>query len=203
MNDDDMLAAMRSSLTGVKDSLGGVHMDRPAEAITARARGRRLRRGLTGAGAAGAALGVSLALALSGGPAAARPVHVNLAAWSVNTTGTGLVELTVRRLEHLDELRQALADAGVPAKVTFREACTGRLSSSNVTPTSTLTRASGSDLAIDTAAIPAGSELLIGIAEQQLGRYGLGFSFAIGLVKNDAPVTCSPFVPELAPATSK
>jgi hypothetical protein len=123
MNDDDMLATMRSSLTGVKDSLTGVHMDRPAEAIAARARGRRLRRGLTGVGAAGAALGVSLALALSAGPAAARPVHVNLDAWSVNTTASGTVKVKIREFLHPAELRQTLAEAGVPAVVFFGAAC--------------------------------------------------------------------------------
>jgi len=123
MNDDDMLATMRSSLTGVKDSLTGVHMDRPAEAIAARARGRRLRRGLTGVGAAGAALGVSLALALSAGPAAARPVHVNLDAWSVNTTASGAVTVELREFLHPAELRQTLAEAGVPAVVYFGAAC--------------------------------------------------------------------------------
>jgi hypothetical protein len=70
MNDDDMLAAMRSSLTSVKDSLTEVHMDQPPEAIIARARGRQLRRSLPGIGAGGLALGIGLALALSGG----RPV---------------------------------------------------------------------------------------------------------------------------------
>ncbi len=124
MNDDDMLAAMRSSLTRVKDSIADVHLDRQPEAITARARARRLRRGLSGAGAAGTALGIGLALTLPGGSAPARSVHVNLAAWSVNTTSAGLVDITIRDLKDPALLRQALADAGVPAMVTFGKVCT-------------------------------------------------------------------------------
>lgn len=76
MNDDDTLAAVRSSLTSTKDALAHVRMDQPPEAIMARARGRRLRRVLPGVGAGGLALGLGLALSLAGGipavPAARR-----------------------------------------------------------------------------------------------------------------------------------
>ncbi len=72
MNDDELLAVMRSTLTSVKDSLTDVRLDRPASAITARARARRLRRRLTGAGAVGlTALAVGLAVVCP--PAKARP----------------------------------------------------------------------------------------------------------------------------------
>ena len=37
MYDDDMLAATRSSLTSIRDSLTDVHMDRPPGAIIAQA----------------------------------------------------------------------------------------------------------------------------------------------------------------------
>ena len=45
-NDDDALAAVRGSLTAVRDSLEGVHMERPVEALVARGRARRARRSL-------------------------------------------------------------------------------------------------------------------------------------------------------------
>ena len=119
MNDEDMLAAMRSSLTSVKDSLTGVHMDQPPEAITARARARRLRRGLSGAGAGSLALAIGLALAWPGGPPAARAVHVNLDAWSVNTTSAGLVDVTIRELKDPAGLQARLRADGVPINVSF------------------------------------------------------------------------------------
>src|ERR1019366_6598891 len=46
MNDDEVLGAVRESLTAVRDSLGGVHMERPVEALVARGRARRGRRTL-------------------------------------------------------------------------------------------------------------------------------------------------------------
>src|SRR5215831_11288243 len=113
MNDDDMLAAARNSLTRTKDSLTYVHMDQRPEAIMARARGRRLRRGLPVIGVGSLALGIGLALSLpgwhpagsggwpaaSGGSGGPRVVHVNLAAWSVNTSSTGVVNVTIRELK--------------------------------------------------------------------------------------------------------
>jgi hypothetical protein len=126
MNDEEILATLRSSLTGVKESLSDVRLDRSADAIRGRARGRRLRRGLAGAGAGGTALGVGLALAVGGGSGtSARSVHVNLDAWSVNTLPGGLVYVDVRELQDPALLRQTLARAGVPAIVTFGDFCTG------------------------------------------------------------------------------
>jgi len=133
MNDDDMLSTMRRSLTSVKDSLTDVEMRQPARAFEARARTRRLRRAGPGAGAAGLALVACLAVAVHGGSPAAkvganhrpggRSVHVNLAAWSVNTTSDGLLAVTIRELSDPALLRQALAQAGVPAVVYFGQFC--------------------------------------------------------------------------------
>lgn len=125
MNDDEMLTAMRSTLTIVKDSLTDVHLDHSPATIAARARARRLRRGLSGAVAVGTALGVGLALGLSGGhaPAAARSVHVNLAAWSVDTMSSGVVDVTIRQLDDPELLGRTLAAAGVPALITSGAIC--------------------------------------------------------------------------------
>jgi shikimate 5-dehydrogenase len=68
-----------------------------------------------------AAIGVALALVLPGGQA--RAVHVHLAAWSVDTNGNDTVTVTVRQLTRAAQLQRALAEAGVPAVVTFREEC--------------------------------------------------------------------------------
>ncbi len=77
-NDDDALAAVRGSLTAVRDSLEGVHMERPVEALVARGRARRARRSLAirAAVACGtAAATVAAVIAVTGGAsgAPARP----------------------------------------------------------------------------------------------------------------------------------
>jgi hypothetical protein len=70
MNDDEVLGAVRESLTAVRDSLGGVHMERPVEALVARGRARRARRTLAvrAAVACGtAAVTAAAVLAVTGG----------------------------------------------------------------------------------------------------------------------------------------
>jgi len=193
MNDDEMLATMRSSLTGVTESMTDVHLERPVGTIQARARGRRLRRSLAGAGTGGLALGIGLALAAGGGsPAGARSVHVNLDAWSVNTLSSGLVYVDVRELQNPGQLRQTLADAGVPAIVTFGEFCTGPSGASTVDLQRILGK-TGADgrprLTINPAGIPHGSELSIGIVSAtKSGYHGLVASF--GVVPIGAHLTC-------------
>jgi len=203
MNDDEMLATMRSSLTAVKESLTDVRLETPVNAIQARARGRRLRRGLAGAGTTGLALGVGFALAAGGGsPAGARPVHVNLDAWSVNTLSGGLVYLDVRELQEPALLRQTLADAGVPAIVTFGKFCTGPGGGDTVDLRQILgkTAAGGEPrLTINPARIPHGSELSIGIVSvSKNGVRGLDASF--GVVPNGARLTCGQPSPNPGPS---
>jgi hypothetical protein len=204
MNDDEMLATMRSSLTSCTDSMTDVRLERPVSTIQARARGRRVRRGLAGASAGGLALGIGLALAAGvgspgggsagGGSAAprARPVHVNLDAWSVNTLPSGLVYVDVRELQNPGLLRQTLADAGIPAIVTFGEICTGPNGggTDNLQQIIGKTAADGeARLTLNPAGIPQGSELSIGIvpASKTGAR---GFTSGFSVVKKDAKLTC-------------
>jgi hypothetical protein len=203
MNDDEMLATMRGSLTGVTESMTDVRLERPVQAIQARARGRRLRRGLAGAGTTGLALGVGLALAAGGGsPAGARPVHVNLDAWSVDTLSSGLVYLDVRELQNPVLLRQTLAAAGVPAIVTFGQFCTGPNGGGFQDLRQVLgkTAAGGEPkLTINPAGIPQGSELSIGIVSVwKRGIRGLDAAFA--LVQNGAQLTCGQPSPNPSPS---
>jgi hypothetical protein len=196
MNDQQLLTAMRSSLTGVKDSLTDVHMDCPVSAITGRARARRLRRGLSGGAAAAVGLGVGLSLALAGGPAASRPVHVNLDAWSVITTSTGQVELTVRELQDQALLERTLADAGVPAIVNFGEFCGAARQADNLTGTTGThflgrpVTSGGALLAItiNPAALPSGAKVDIGVADIGSG-HGI---FVDEIVRDGASLSCHP-----------
>jgi hypothetical protein len=191
MDDDEMLATLRSSLTSVRDSLTAVRLERSADAIRSRARGRRLRQGLAGAAAGGTALGVSLALTASGAGTSARPsVHVNLDAWSVNTQSSGLVYVDIRELQEPALLRQTLARVGVPAVVTFGEFCTGASDGSTGSLQQVLGKspAGGGKITINPQAIPAGEELLIGIVAGSSDQGGFDNSFA--LVKDGSRLTC-------------
>jgi hypothetical protein len=196
MNDNELLTAMRSSLTDVRDSLTDVHLDRPVAAITGQARARRLRRGLAGGAAAAAALGVGLSLTLASGPAASRSVHVNLAAWSVNTTSTGQVELTLRELQDQALLEQTLADAGVPAIVNFGKFCEPVNQADNLTATTGthfVERPVGRDgalvgILINPAAIPSGVTVDIGVED-----FGTGHGYYVDeIVRDGAPLSCHP-----------
>ena len=166
-------------------------MDRPPEAITARARTRRLRRNLPGVSAAGLALGIGLALALSSSPSAARTVHVNLDAWSVNTTSTGLVNVTIRELKDPAGLARTLANAGIPVQLTFGRVCSP--SSGDLPQLSQVLHKLGGRgdvvLTINPAAMPAGTELVIGIGTFHYGsRQGLAAAF--GLTNVGSPLDC-------------
>lgn len=122
MNDDTTLAALRSRVTEVREALGDVRMTTPASEIIARAQRRRTRRGLAVAGAACAAIGLAVTLALPSG-AQARPVHIHLAAWSVDTNPNGTVIFKLRNTSHPALLQHVLAEAGVPAMVRWGEIC--------------------------------------------------------------------------------
>jgi hypothetical protein len=122
MTDDLMLADVRDGLAEVRDSLAEAHPSIPASEIIARARRRRTRRWLTGAGAACAAVGLTLALALPSG-SQARPVHVHLAAWSVDTNPNGTVTFALRQVSQAARLQHVLAEAGVPARARWGKIC--------------------------------------------------------------------------------
>jgi len=121
MSDDATLTALRDRLAEVRDSISGVRMTRPASEIFASAKKRRSRRVLAAAGAACAAIGIAAALAVPGSQA--RPVHVHLAAWSVDANPSGTVTFKLRNISQPARLQHVLAQAGVPAMVRRGEIC--------------------------------------------------------------------------------
>ena len=142
------------------------------------------------------ALGVGLPLTLTSGPAGSRSVHVNLAAWSVNTTSTGQVELTLRELQDQARLEQTLADAGVPTIVNFGRFCEPASQADNLTATTGthfIQRPVGRDgvlvgILINPAAIPPGVTVDIGVED-----FGTGHGYLVEtIVKDGAPLTCHP-----------
>lgn len=132
MNDDHALAIIRDRLAQARDCLGEMPPTVPASQIMARVGRRRARRRLVSAAAACAAAGLTtLGLLLPpeslvpAFPSAnhARSVHVNLAAWSVNTNSDGTVSFQLRSIAQPARLQQVLADAGVPAMVRWGQIC--------------------------------------------------------------------------------
>jgi hypothetical protein len=121
MNDDATLTAVQNRFREVRGSIADVRMDTTASDIFARATRRRRRRVLAAAGTACAALGLTVALAVPGGQAAA--VHVHLAAWSVDTHPNGTVTFKLRNTSQPARLQHVLAEAGVPAMVRWGEIC--------------------------------------------------------------------------------
>jgi hypothetical protein len=192
MNDDEVLAAARRSLIGVADSLTDVRMDRPVDQLMARARARRLRRGLAAAGVAGVAVAVAAGVAVipgHNGPASAKAVHVDLAAWSVNTTGTGVVEVTIRQMDNLKLLGKTLQDAGVPSLITSGAICSPRaddvpaaVQNAVIVNPSDLPR--GVMIGIRPAAIPAGHEMSI-------SQMGIGGAGGFGVIKAGDQLSCT------------
>jgi hypothetical protein len=96
MNDDEVLASVRASLTGMRDTLGGVHMNRPAAAVLARGRARRRRRWVSGVAAAGAAAAAAVLL-VSGSQQVPGLTPGKVAAGSFQARTTAYV---VRQVEH-------------------------------------------------------------------------------------------------------
>jgi hypothetical protein len=126
MNDDDVLARARESVSVTRAALAGMRMEHPVQAIMAAGRARRVRRlrkGLSGTAAAAAVVTLALVLPLGAKGAAAPTVHVNLAAWSVNTSPDGTVTFTMRNISDPTRLQHVLAEAGVSAMVRYGEIC--------------------------------------------------------------------------------
>jgi hypothetical protein len=124
MNDSDTVDVVRDSLTTAKDSLVGVHVNTPLDAIVRNGRARRRRHRLTGA--VGVTAGIALAvtaLASSGHPAsqsghsASHPLIARLAAWTVAKQANGDITITIRELSNPSRLQSTLRADGVPANI--------------------------------------------------------------------------------------
>ena len=122
MNDDHTLTVIRDQLAEAQDLLGEMPAGAPASEIFARVRKRRYRRGFAALAVACAATGLALAVVLPSGTQP-RPVHVHLAAWSVDTNPNGTVTFKLRNTSHPARLQRTLAEAGVPAMVRWGEIC--------------------------------------------------------------------------------
>jgi len=119
MNDDDLLAMVRQSFTGLRSTT-------PVEKILRHGRTVKARRRLpvlTGAlaGVAGAALAITIVLpgGRPPGPQPATSPTAELAAWTVTRQPDGTIKVTVRELRDPAGLQSLLRADGVPASVTL------------------------------------------------------------------------------------
>jgi hypothetical protein len=199
-------------LRAAADSFSAIPMASPPDvrAIMARGRTRRARRlsALAGLSVAGAAAGTALVLGLTGvvGPARS-PGTIRTASFTLMSNSNGTATLTISPKELLDAaaLQSDLAQYGIPAKVT-----TGSLCSSDPAPAGFSQVVSGSPagqatatpspvlqptITIDPAAIPAGTELSIGIFQFSSGELS-GEQQADALLINTSSYTCSATSPD-------
>jgi hypothetical protein len=193
MNDNDVLERLAGSLDEV-------HLDRPVEAIMARGRDRqrrRRRRSGLAVGVAVLAVGAGLITGLGSGndtvtltapadtPLTARPVHVRLASFSLDSEPGGSATLTLVKGRPVtpDVLRQDLADAGVPAVVEDGRFCQAPGVPSGLDQVVAPQRRPDGTvvLTFTPSAMPRGSVLSIGMFPQ-------GTAFA--LVPAGAQLTC-------------
>jgi len=184
MNDNDVLDQVRESVSGLS-------MHTPVEAIRAKARARRRRR-ISGLAAGGVATVVAVAglFAVIGGRDTGSPANpgvARLAAFSVGG-GPGGATLTLRkgaqyRLDP-DALRQALAGRGIPAVVNVGSMCDSVPEPQGLDQVISSHRdADGSVFTtFDVAAMPAGSMISI-------GYFPTHTEFA--LIEEGAPLHCS------------
>jgi hypothetical protein len=126
MNDDHAVTAVRDHLAGVRDSFAHTRPCIPASEIIARAGRRRTHRVLSAAGAVAALVGLVVTLAFAAAGHARHPVHVHLAAWSVNTNPDGTVDFTLRKVSQPARLQHVLTEARIPAMVRWGQVCLPR-----------------------------------------------------------------------------
>jgi hypothetical protein len=194
MNGDHTLTVIRDRLAEARDSLAEAHPSIPASQIIARSRRRRAGRWMATTGAACAAAGLAVAMALPSG-SQGRVVHEHLAAWSVDTNSNGTVTVTVHQLTHGAELQRALAEAGVPAIVTFPQSCLQGTQNGHTNGGVTVSD-NPPGLTITPSMIPAGTKLLFSVipivVHPAKGAPLKGTAFGWGLVKNGQPLYCVP-----------
>jgi hypothetical protein len=160
---------------------------------------------ISGASVAAAAIAVAVAVGVNsgGGPSrtpvadpsgagrgSSTPVHIHLAAFSVDTQPGGTVALTVSRAQVFDPaaMTKALAQAGVPALVTVGRVCQdGPTAILNQVISAPRTQPDGDTVTtITPSALPAGMELSIGYFSVPSGA-----GVHITIVPVQGPLTCS------------
>jgi hypothetical protein len=203
--DPDWLAVRKTHLINELTRSG---KDRRRYVLSAAATGkeprssRPKRRALIAVAAGAAAVGVAIGAAVaSNGPSGAPgrgevgQVHVRLADFSVDTNPGGTVTVALRLAQKIldpDALRGALAQAGVPARITVGSFCYNPVDNRDALDQAVaFQKSSGGevDVVITPSKLPAGSTLAIAYAVPPLHTSADPPQFS--LLTAGAPVTCS------------
>jgi hypothetical protein len=123
-------------------------------------------------------------------PLGTGPVHIHLTAFSVDSNPGGTVSLTLTRDQIMDPsaVRQALAQAGVPAIVNVGFLCyvTYPVRGGQFISAHQLGRDGNTVMVITPSKMPAGTTLSIGYYQNQI-QAGVQFT----LVPDGVPLTCN------------
>jgi hypothetical protein len=174
----------------VRESVSGLLMQTPVEAILDNARRqRRTRRAILSATAVVGCAAITLAaLGLTATQPSSRTPNAQLAAFTLRAGPAGSTSLTLHkgaqyRLDP-DALRGALADHGIPALVTVGYACDTTPEPAGLDQVVTADRQSSGDVfvTINPAAVPTGAELSIGYFPSHT---------RFSLIEQNAPKNCS------------
>jgi len=196
-------------MSQVRESFSGLRMDTAVENVFARSRARRRRRlaGITAAAVAAVGAAAAIALPLAGvAPAQPgnrsrpSPSAATLAAFSVTNGPAGNTTLILHKGGHyaaLDPsaLRQALAEHGIAAVVTVGTFCRPanrvEASFSNFVHLANLPDGS-SEMVINGAAMPPGTELSIGYMPNYIRMAAVGDRAALTCSSNSGQPAAHP-----------
>jgi hypothetical protein len=186
----------------MRESMEGVHMHTPVERIVAAGRARRRRKVTAIAVGAAVAGGLSLVVATGGQQVNAPPagVHVQLAAFSVDSNADGTVTVKLTKEQTLDPatLQNALAQAGIPADIRINEFCNSPVHIPGFDKVMSDSKEEDGRIVmtIDPTAMPEGTKIIAGIRTRDYkpddpSRFGAAF----GLARVGDTLQCSTELP--------
>jgi hypothetical protein len=186
----------------MRESMEGVHMHTPVEQIVAAGRARRRRKVTAIAVGAAVAGGLSLVVATGGQQVNAPPagVHVQLAAFSVDSNADGTVTVKLTKEQTLDPatLQNALAQAGIPADIRINEFCNSPVHIPGFDKVMSDSKEEDGRIVmtIDPTAMPEGTKIIAGIRTRDYkpddpSRFGAAF----GLARVGDTLQCSTELP--------
>jgi hypothetical protein len=194
-NDNDLLSPLR-------ESLFGLHMHTPVEAILHRVSVQRRKRRVALGATVAASGAAALVAATVGSPGHAPPAHSSgpqLAAFTVTSGPGGATSLTLRKggqwQVNAAALRAALAEHDIPAVVTVGKSCDSNPEPAGLDQVITANRQTDGNVNVtfNPKALPPGAEISIGLFPAHT---------KVSLIDENAPLHCTTDAGEhTAPAT--
>ncbi|MFI1092453.1 hypothetical protein [Streptomyces sp. NPDC020917] len=203
-------------LDALRDSLDDITMSTPVERIEAAGRARRHRRRLVGTATAASAVALAIAVPTLSNPSTAPPssgdstgagaVHVQTAAYTIDTKTDGTLVVTWDKAAYFSDhagLEQALRRAGFPVLIKEGVFCKGPHDDGTLSPsgsgpgvTNVVKSRRDSDgkvtFIFTPAAMPAGKQLFIGyLNAAQLASVHMNPGSVERIVPAHGPLTCT------------